>query len=165
MKKRRREDDDLLDESIHEKSGSQTGLIVAMAITGISLILLICTCGGGVALIVYLGSAKQPDGTQPDRFLGSWKGRFLLHGQQRDVIYSFDKSGEFRESQFTLQGRHVSDSGGRWAFQNGEITINYNMGSSESAKAIFIDGNTIDYEIVRHDDLSQIGLKTTFRRQ
>ena len=110
-------------------------------------------------------AGRWEGGTQPDEFVGSWKGRFFLHGQLRDVVYTFDKSGRFREEQIDLQGRRLSGSGLRWRFHNGHIHIEFRSGFVEKAAAVFVYDTTIDYRIINHTDRSQIGLATTLRRQ
>jgi hypothetical protein len=163
-KRRRYDDDDFFDAPIKKKGSNRTVLLVGLLVGG-AVLAATCTCGSGIALLVFAYQAEQPAGSQPEEFIGSWKGRFLLHGEQRDVVYTFEKSGKWSEVEFTPAGQRVSDGSGRWAFQHGQVTINFNGGASETANAIFRDRNTIDYLIVRHDDGTQIGTRTTFRRQ
>jgi hypothetical protein len=143
------------------KNGGKTMLPVWLAVGGLGLLMLMCTSG-----IVVLGvAAVLPKDSHPDEFVGSWKGRFFLRGQQLDIIYTFDKAGGFREEDFNLQGARVNATGGTWRFDNGEIEIDFDNGVFEAATATFIDNNTINYRIVDHDDQAQIGTGTTFRRQ
>jgi hypothetical protein len=174
------------DRSIRKRSGNQA-LVIGLVAGGAVLLLFACMAGvrstavfdpytesappaqwGGLPEEVRLPDEFAPRwevGTQPDEFVGSWKGRFLLAGELRDVIYTFDKSGRFREEQFDLQGRRLSGSGLRWCFRDGHIQIEFHRGSLEKSVAVFVDDTTIDYRIVNHTDRSQIGLTTTFRRQ
>jgi hypothetical protein len=168
VKRHRYDGNDSFDASIKKKGSNSTLLLISLVtlVVGGGVLAATCTCGLGIAFLVYVYQAKQPDGSQPDEFIGSWKGRFLLHGEQLDVVYTFEKSGKLSESQFTPAGHRVSSSSGRWAFQNGQITINFNGGTSETANAVLKNRNTMmDYLIVRHDDRTQIGTRTTFRRQ
>jgi hypothetical protein len=163
-KRRRYDDDDSFDAPIKKKGTNRTVLLVGLIVGG-AVLAITCTCGLGIGLLVFAYQAKQPDGSQPEEFVGSWKGRFLLHGQQRDIVYILEKSGKLTQVDFTPAGQQIGSTSGRWAFKNGQITVNFNGGTSETANAVFRDRNTIDYLIVRHDDGTQIGLRTTFRRQ
>lgn len=156
---RRRYDDDDDDRSTENEGGK--GPLIGFAIGGAALLLMMCVCGGTVVGVVMYTRG----GTQPDQFVGAWKGRFILHGQPTDVIYRFDKSGRLHEENFDVQGRSLGVTGGRWRVRNGRMEIDFDTGGQEIADAVFTDKNTIDYRIVSHTDFAQIGIGTTFRRQ
>jgi hypothetical protein len=153
---RGRYDDDLDERSVAK---NHKPLIIGLGIGGAAM-LLTCICGIGVIGVVFFAR-----GSQPDQFVGTWKGRFMLHGQPTDVIYRLDKSGDFHDEQFDLFGRRQLASGGRWCVRNGRVVIDFDLGGTEVAEAVFVDNNTINYRIISHTDATQVGLQTVFRRQ
>jgi hypothetical protein len=154
-------DDGADDFVVRKRSGGNKMLPVWLAVGGgLAFLLLTCSCGIGVVSVIAVSLQES----RPDEFVGSWKGRFNLRGQQLDIVYTFDKTGNFREDDFNLQGGLVHASGGRWRFRDGRLEIDWDNGAIETADAIFIDNNTINYRIVDHSERAQIGTGTTFRR-
>lgn len=150
--------DDEFDPPIRKKAGNNTLLWVLLG--GGALLLFTCFLGVGIFAVVSLSG-----GTQPDEFVGAWKGRWTVGGETFDSIYTFNKDGTFREQSFDLQGRPRTVFDGRWQFRNGRIEINWHNGSFEYATASHVDGRTINYRIVNHAERQQVGLTTTLRRQ
>jgi hypothetical protein len=161
-RKREPEDDDEVDElSIRKKDGpTNTTLFVVLVAGGIGLMLIVLCIGVGIVLFV-VGARDATAAKLP----GSWKGRWALGGQVFDSTYTFKKDGSFREESFDLQGRRINVSGGRWHFRNGAIEIDWDQGGFEIATAHWIDDNTMNYHIVDHSDVAQIGITTAFKRQ
>jgi hypothetical protein len=143
---------------VQERS-ARNAVLLGVAVGG-AAVLLTCLCGTGVVGVIL--AARGP--AQPDQFVGAWKGRFTLHGQPTDVIYRFEKSGRLHEEDYDPQGRLLHVGGGQWRFRGGRIIIDFERGT-EVAEAILADDNTINYRIINHTDLAQVGLTTTFRRQ
>jgi hypothetical protein len=160
-KKRGPDDEDLDKLDIRKKNSSRnTILFVLVAGGGIALVLIgVCFGTGIVSFIVGAHDATAA------KLPGSWKGRWILHGQVFDSTYTFQKDGSFREESFDLQGRRINVADGRWHFRNGEIEIDWDQGGFEIATAHWIDDNTMNYHIVDHNDLAQIGITTAFKRQ
>ena len=154
-------DDNDMDVPSIKKTGSNRTLLTLLIGGAVAIVLLVCLVSVGIVAIVHL---QQRD-AQPERFVGSWKGRFVLHGQPIDTIYSFNKDGSLREDSFDLQGRRIQGGVGRWRIRNGEVEIDWGQGGHEIATATFPNANTMNYRIVQHTDLPQIGMSTTFRRQ
>jgi hypothetical protein len=154
------DDDDFEVPSIEKPRGNPTAILLVVG--GVAaLVLLLCLIGGGV--VGFLGLRDQPS---PDQFVGKWKGRIVLRGQALDTIYTFNKDGTMREDSFDLQGRRVQGGGGRWRIRNGEVEIEWGQGGGvEIATANFPNANTMNYQIIEHTDVAQIGMSTTFRRQ
>jgi hypothetical protein len=156
------EDDDEVDElSIRKKDRpTNTILFVMLAAGGIGLMLIVLCLG--VAIVSFVVPARDATAA---KLPGSWKGRWELRGQVFDSIYTFKKDGSFREESFDLQGRRINVADGRWHFRNGEIEIDWDQGGFEIATAHWIDDNTMNYHIVDHNDVAQIGITTAFKRQ
>jgi len=159
--KKRGPDDREVDElSIRKKDGpTNTTLFVVLVAGGIGLMLIVLCLG--VAIVSFVGARDATAAKLP----GSWKGRWVLHGQVFDSTYTFKKDGSFREESFDLHGRRINVAGGRWHVRNGEIEIDWDQGGFEIATAHWIDDNTMNYHIVDHNDLAQIGITTAFKRQ
>ena len=159
--KKRGPDDREFDElDIRKKDGpTTTTVFVLLAAGGIGLMLIVLCLG--VAIVSFVGARDATAAKLP----GSWKGRWVLHGQVFDSTYTFKKDGSFREESFDLQGRRINVAGGRWHVRNGEIEIDWDQGGFEIATAHWIDDNTMNYHIVDHNDLAQIGITTAFKRQ
>jgi hypothetical protein len=155
------DDEDLDKLDIRKKgSSSNTILFVLVAGSGIALVLIAVCLGGGIVSFI-VGARDATAAKLP----GSWNGRWVLHGQVFDSTYTFKKDGSFREESFDLQGRRINVADGRWHFRNGEIEIDWDQGGFEIATAHWIDDNTMNYHIVDHNDLAQIGITTAFKRQ
>src|SRR5438270_431691 len=107
-KRRRRYDNDDSFDAPTKKKGSNRTVLVVSLFAGGAFLAMTCMCGLGISLLYFAYQAKQPDGSQPEEFIGSWKGRFHLHGEQRDVVYTFESSGKWSEAQFTPAGQRVS---------------------------------------------------------
>jgi hypothetical protein len=161
-RKRGPDDDEDFDKLDIRKKGSasKTTVFVLLAAGGIGL-MLIAVCLGVGNVSFFVGARDATAAKLP----GSWKGRWVLHGQVFDSIYTFKKDGSFREESFDLQGRRINVAGGRWHFRNGAIEIDWDQGGFEIATAHWIDDNTMNYHIVNHNDLAQIGITTAFKRQ
>jgi hypothetical protein len=154
-------DGDRFDEGYRHDQGRESKLVPGLIIGAAAGVLLTCLCGVGVAIVAFVWDR----GTQPDELVGTWKGRFVLQGQPCDVEYTLDKSGRFHDQEFDTNGRFLRRFNGRWRFRNGHVEIDFADGGSEKAVAMLLDANTIDYRIVQHTDVEQVGTGTTFRRQ
>jgi hypothetical protein len=107
-----------------------------------------------------------PQGPEVAKLNGTWKGRLVLRGNERDDVYTFRKDGTLREEVFDLRGNIVQASEARWRFRDGKVEIDWPGGGGlEVATVRWIDDNTMEYQIVNHTDVVQIGMKMTFRRQ
>jgi len=157
---RSRYDDDDDELPIRKKGGGNNTVLVILAVGGISLVLLACILAGTIAAIL----AVSADATAA-KIPGSWKARFDLPGLAIVSTYTFKKNGDFREEAFTPEGQFLHIADGRWQIRDGEIQIDWDNGSFERAVPTWIDDNTMEYRIVDHSDVVQIGLVTTFRRQ
>ncbi len=156
--RRPRDDNDELPSIQKPGDGNQT-LLILMAVGGIGLVLIGCLAVAGVGYFLAFNNSTQA------KLAGAWKGRWTVHGQQMDSLYTFRRDGSFREESFNMQGIRLNIADGRWHLRNGEIEIDWDNGGFENATARWIDNNTIEYRIVEHNDMGQIGLTTTFRRQ
>jgi hypothetical protein len=158
MARRRDKDDD--DVSIRKKSSNT--LLILLAVGGVGLVLLMCVTAIGIGVAVALlrddTASKLP---------GSWKGRFQIGNVALDTVYTFNADGTFREQTTVPFGRgvRVEVTDGRWQFRDGKVEINWNRGTVEKAVVVFTDPNTMNYRIVEHTDIIQVGASTTFRRQ
>jgi hypothetical protein len=163
-KRRYRDDhddwDDDLDERHAKRKRGNHALVIGLIVGGVLLLIFL----SGLVGLMHL--ASFPGGTHPDELVGSWKGRFFLRGQELDIVYTFDKSGHFREEDFDLQGRRIISSDGRWRLRDDHIEVRFGLlGGLEKGNFAFLDNNTIKYRIVDHSEAAQIGLETIFRRQ
>ena len=154
-----RYDDDDLSIKKKESQGSSTMFVVFVA-GGIGLVFF--TIVFGIAMIGVVGFFVNSPAA---KLTGSWKTRFVIDGIATDHIYTFRKDGTFREEAFNLQGvrTHVND--GVWHVHGDEVVIDWNDGVFEEATLRWIDDNTIDYRIIDHKDVVQIGMNVTLRRQ
>jgi len=159
-RKSRAADDDMDVPSIKKPDSGNRALWIVL-IGGGGLVLLMCLIAIGIGAIISF-SARD---TQAERFVGSWKGRFVLRGQPMDVVYHFSRDGNLREEVFNPQGQRIQAGGGKWRIRGGEVEIDWDGGSFENATANFVDRNTMHYRIVDHSEFAQIGMTGTFRRQ
>jgi hypothetical protein len=168
-------DDDYGDLDIRKKhSGSNSTLFIVLACGIIGLVLLTCVAGGVIMMIVdhhdrgvppqarEVGPGQDPEAAKLN---GTWKGRFVLNGQQRDHLYTFRKDGTMREEEFDQFGKIFRASEARWRFRNGQVEIDWGAGGKEIATARWFDNNSFEYHIIQHTDGAQVGMKETFRRQ
>jgi hypothetical protein len=167
------DDGDYGDLSIRKKpSKSNTTMFILLACGIVGLVLL--TCMAGAVIVVVVGEHDRvvpqpamadavPQGPEAAKLIGSWKGRLVLRGMDREHLYIFRKDGTLREEVFDLRGVRVSEA--RWRFRNGQIEIDWPGGGVEIATARWIDDNTMEYRILDHTDVAQNGLVMTFRRQ
>ena len=152
-------DDDGLD--IRKKNAGRTNaVLVWMAVAAVGIVLLTCVAGG---VIFYFMSADS--NTTAAKLPGTWRGQFAVGGQLIDARYIFENGGGFRQETLNERGQVVGISQGRWRVFLGEIEIDWDNGSFERATAIWTNDQTMEYEIVDHNDDIQIGIITTLRRQ
>lgn len=157
----RYDDDDDLDVSVKRKQArSNTTLFVMLGAGALGFIFFAVVVG--IASLAVLGVFGKP---VEEKIVGSWKGRLERGGVASDHIYTFRKDGTFREEAFNLQGVRINVADGFWAFHDGEVEIDWHDGGFEDAVVRFIDDNTIEYRIVDHNDVGQIGTVMTFKRQ
>src|ERR1051325_2364317 len=121
-------------------------LLIGCLAGGVVLVLGLLAVGG-IAILLYLDR-----GTQPNEFVGAWKGEFLLPNRHIKVIYTFHKNGRFSQDTLNFEGRRVDTFSGNWSFHQGEIEIHWDRGGFECARVTFINNNTLHYEIVDHTD-------------
>jgi hypothetical protein len=134
-------------------------LLVVVILFAVGLGLLTCVVGG-----VVLGVIAANNESTAAKLPGSWTGQFNILGQQVNTVYTFKKDGTFREESVDgLGNRQVAD--GRWRVKNGEVHIDWNQGGFEVATVHFLNQNTMDYRIINHNQLAQIGIGTTFKRR
>ena len=149
------DDDDFADLRKKREAGNTRFVLVAGTIVGIVLLLCLISVVGGI-IYTYTQSTSA-------KLAGSWRGQFVLPGEKVDAIYTFNKDGTFREDD-VIAGRKRT-SVGHWEVRDGQVEIEWDHGGFEIAVPRWIDDNTIEWHIVNHNDVAQIGSKTTLRRQ
>jgi hypothetical protein len=148
-------DDADLDISIKRPSGStSTGWIIA--VVGLILVGM-----GGIGVVVFY--LTRDDTAQ--KLPGSWRGQFVFAGEHIDSVYTFQANGNFREESLNKITGQRNVSTGRWHANGRDIQIDWDGGGIEDARITWIDDNTLEYHIVDHDDVRQIGSKTKFQRK
>jgi hypothetical protein len=159
--RRRRSDyDDDFDDLPIEKPGGNTGLVV-LAVLAIIVLLLACLIGGTVAGVLVW----QANST-PAKLVGSWKGRARLGALDVDVIYTFNKDGTFHQDAIAINGRALPAAHGRWQWRDDQVDISWDrIGGFERATVTWVDSDTMNYRIVGHSDVGQIGMTTRFQRR
>ena len=101
----------------------------------------------------------------PAKLIGPWKGRFVLNSGPINVVYTFNKDGSYRQESYNMAGVKTYQHVGRWGHRGSEIKLSWGDDSFERATIEWRDENTFHYRIVDQDDVQQIGLTTTFKRQ
>jgi hypothetical protein len=145
--------------SIEKPAGGAWTAGAVLAGAGIFLVLVLCVIGVIVGIRLTAGDSIA------GKVEGTWKGRWTVHNQPLESVYTFRRDGTFREESFDLQGNRVNVAEARWRVRNGQIEIDWQNGGFEIAVVRILDANTLDYRIVDHNDVTQIGLSTTFKRQ
>jgi hypothetical protein len=152
------DDDDDLDIRKPEKGNGKWLMWLAIVAVGI---VLVAGVTGGAILIVRSAAGDATAAKLP----GSWKGQFAFPGQPPiDAVYVFERGGGFRQESLTALGQ-VEVVRGRWRVSLGEIVIDWDNGAIERATVTWTNDQTMEYKIVEHDDVVQIGSVTTMRRQ
>jgi hypothetical protein len=159
-KRRRHADDDYGDLDIRKKSAGGGSFPAILAVGGGGLVLLLCLVGLGIGIAVSMARDETAA-----KLAGSWKARWALPGRVIDSVYTFRKDGTFREESFTVDGRPLNISDGRWSVRNGEVNIDWDNAGFEVATVTWVDEKTMTYRVVDHSDMVQIGMAVTFRKQ
>jgi hypothetical protein len=156
------DDDDFELPSIKKKGRDYLPLYL---LTAGGLVLFLIASAVVVILVVAFNKSNEPTAT---RIIGAWKGQFVLNGQPLDFVFTFNKDGSLRQDGFDLRGRRLPElaGGGRWRIRDGDVEIDWDgNGGRERATVRWIDDNAMEYRIIQHTEVVQIGMETTFRRQ
>lgn len=146
--------------SIKKKPGDYAKPILLVGALIVILVALVVCIVGGVILGTFAANSELTAAKLP----GAWRGQFNIPGRQINTVYTFKRDGTLREESVDGFGqRNVAD--GKWRVRNGQIHIDWNRGGIEVATVHWLNNNTMDYRIIEHTDLVQIGIGTTFRRK
>lgn len=134
-------------------------LIVLLVVLAVGLGLIVC-----IVSAVSLGFFAFNNDSTASKLPGSWKGQFIFAGRHLDSTYTFRRDGTLQEVNLDGFGRR-NVANGKWRVQNGQVHIDWNNGGIEVATVHWIDERTMDYHIIEHTELAQIGIGTTFKKQ
>jgi formylglycine-generating enzyme required for sulfatase activity/tetratricopeptide (TPR) repeat protein/tRNA A-37 threonylcarbamoyl transferase component Bud32 len=122
--------------------------------------------------------AQKRQADWADKLVGSWKGRpsrpknpFGPDTPPIDVVYTFNKDGNYRLEVFDLNGRSAAIVTGRWEFRDGKIRLVPVTGPTPARLLLvtvaLIDNDTMTFRIVETDppNLAMGEPTTRFLRQ
>ncbi len=97
--------------------------------------------------------------------VGSWRGKFQFAGFDLACVYEFRRDGTFVDEHVDPNLGVRVRFAGRYAVANGQVTITWFNGGFEQATFLHTAPDTIEYTIVAHTDLGQVGCRATFVRE
>ena len=145
--------------SIKKKPGDYARpimIVVAVLVIGVSLV--VCLVGAAI-LGTIVANSNRPPPSCPDRGVASSTspdGKSTAYTHSRMTALCVKCPWMLRPAQCFRRQLGV---------RNGEVHITWNRGGHEVATVHWLNNNTMDYRIVDHTDVVQIGIGTTFQRQ
>ena len=108
------------------------------------------------ALVIHSGASVELD--------GSWRGKFVFVQFDIPCTYEFRPDGTFVDEHVDPATGALVQAPGRYRVSGAEVTIQWQNGGFERARVRETGPDNIEYTIVAHSDIDQVGAKATFVR-